>query len=96
MTERQQMAESSGKPTSHREAVDRVRRAQSFTVDLPLLGRVRLPRPEQLAFYGALGVLAAVEIIEWPVAAVLATGHLLLQDEHSRVAREVGEALEEA
>jgi xanthosine utilization system XapX-like protein len=90
------MSESSSQATSHREAVRKVRESQTFAVDLPILGRVRLPRPEQLAFYGALGVLAAVEIIEWPVALVLATGHLLLQDEHSRVAQQVGEALEGA
>lgn len=96
------MAESSTKAsansagTSRSEAVQKVREAQTFAVELPLLGRVRLPRPEQLAFYGALGVLAAVEIIEWPVALVLATGHLLLHDEHSRVAQEFGEALEDA
>jgi hypothetical protein len=76
--------------------VQRIRNAQTFTLDVPLLGRVRLPRPEHLAFYGALAALAAVEIIEWPVALVLAAGHVLVQDEHSRVAREVGEALEDA
>ena len=47
-----------------------------------------------LAF--ALGALAAVEIIEWPVALVLGVGHALMQNEHSRVAQEVGEALEDA
>jgi hypothetical protein len=83
-------------PTTHRDAVERVREAQSFTVRLPVVGRVRLPRPEQLAFYGALGALAAVEIIEWPVALVLGVGHALMQNEHSRVAQEVGEALEDA
>ncbi|GAB3221740.1 hypothetical protein GCM10027535_20850 [Mycolicibacterium hippocampi] len=96
MTERRQMAETSRRTTPQREAVQAVREAQSFAVDLPVLGRVRLPRPEQLAFYGALGVLAAVEIIEWPVALVLATGHLLIQDEHNRVAQEIGEALADA
>ncbi len=89
------MAESSRRTTPQREAVRRVREAHSFAVDLPVLGRVRLPRPEQLAFYGALGVLAAVEIIEWPVALVLAAGHVLVQDEHNRIAEEIGEALEE-
>jgi xanthosine utilization system XapX-like protein len=89
------MAEESA-PTTHRDAVERVREAQSFTVTLPVVGRVRVPRPEQLAFYGALGALAAVEIIEWPVALVLGVGHALMQNEHSRVAQEVGEALEEA
>jgi xanthosine utilization system XapX-like protein len=89
------MAEDSA-PTTHRDAVERVRQAHSFTVTLPVVGRVRVPRPEQLAFYGALGALAAVEIIEWPVALVLGVGHALMQNEHSRVAQEVGEALEEA
>jgi xanthosine utilization system XapX-like protein len=81
---------------THRDAVQRVREAQTFAVTLPVLGRVRLPRPEQLAFYGALGALAAVEIIEWPIALVLGVGHALMQNEHSRVAHEVGEALEDA
>lgn len=82
--------------TSHRNAVDRVLAAQGFTVDLPVVGRTRLPRPEQLAYYGALGALAAAEIIEWPVALVLAAGHWLARNEHNRVAHEIGEALEEA
>lgn len=83
------MAESSRQSSSQRDAVRRVREAQSFAVQLPVVGRVRLPRPEQLAFYGALGVLAAVEIIEWPVALVLATGHLLVHEEQNRIAQEI-------
>lgn len=94
MTECQQMAEKT--PISHRNAVDRVLAAQGFAVDLPVLGRVRIPRPEQLAYYGALGALTAAGIIEWPVAVVLATGHWLLQNQHNRVAHEIGEALENA
>ncbi len=90
------MAESSTTAKTHRDAVQRVREAETFLVDLPIVGRMRIPRPEQLAFYGALGALAAVEIIEWPVALVLAAGHALMHNEHSRVAREVGEALEDA
>ncbi|WP_433684675.1 hypothetical protein [Nocardia sp. CA-119907] len=82
--------------TDHRNAVDRVLAAQGFAVDLPVIGRVRVPRPEQLAYYGALGALAAAEIIEWPVAVILATGHWLMQDEHNRIAHEIGEALEDA
>lgn len=82
--------------TSHRNAVDRVMAAQGFAVDLPVVGRVRIPPPEHLAFYGALGVLAVAEIIEWPVALILATGHWLVQNQHNRFAHEIGEALEEA
>ncbi|WP_062982537.1 hypothetical protein [Nocardia anaemiae] len=88
------MAENS--PTSHGNAVDRVLAAQGFAVDLPVIGRVRLPRPEHLAYYGALSALAAAEIIEWPVAVALAAGHWLVQDQHNRVAHEIGEALEDA
>jgi hypothetical protein len=95
MTEKSH-AESGGKSGGHRGAVERVRRAQSFTADLPIVGKVRLPRPEQVAFYAALGVLAAVEIVEWPVAAVLAAGHFLVQNQHNAVEREIGQALEEA
>ena len=89
------MAEESRR-SAHRDSVRRIREAQTFAVNLPVLGRVRVPRPEQLAFYGALGALAAVEIIEWPVALVLGVGHALMQNEHNRVAQEVGEALEDA
>jgi hypothetical protein len=90
------MAKSSRTETTHRDAVERIREARTFTLQLPVLGRIRIPRPEQLAFYGALGALAAVEIIEWPVALVLAAGHVLVQNEHGRVAREIGEAMEDA
>jgi xanthosine utilization system XapX-like protein len=83
-------------PNSHRDAVTRVREAQRFAVNLPVLGRVRIPRPEHVAYYGALGALAALEIIEWPIALAIAAGHALVQNEHNRVAHEIGEALEDA
>jgi hypothetical protein len=82
--------------SSHSDTVAKVRDARTLAVNLPIVGHVRIPRPEQVAFYAAVGALAAVEIIEWPVALLLATGHALLQNEHSRVAQEIGEALEEA
>jgi xanthosine utilization system XapX-like protein len=82
--------------TSHRDAVERVRKGQGFALNLPLVGRVRIPRPEHVAYFGALGVLAAVEIIDWPIALVIAAGHVLVNNEHNRVAEQVGEALEDA
>ncbi|MFL6083825.1 MAG: hypothetical protein ACJ74F_11585, partial [Mycobacterium sp.] len=69
--------------------------AHGFAVNLPVVGRVRIPRPEQVAYFGALGVLAAVEIIDWPIALAIAAGHVLVNNEHNRVAQEIGEALEE-
>lgn len=66
-----------------------------MAVDLPIVGHVNLPRPEELAYYVGLTVLAAAEIIDWPVALVLAAGHALNYSHHSRVANELGDALDE-
>jgi hypothetical protein len=82
--------------SSHREAVERIREAESFGINLPVLGRVSIPRPEHLAYYGALGLMAAVEIIDWPIALAIAMGHALTEQHHSKVAEELGEALEDA
>ncbi|MBX8690901.1 hypothetical protein GO011_26005 [Mycobacterium sp. 20091114027_K0903767] len=90
------MAENSKTATGHRAAVRTVRDARGFAMTLPVVGRVKVPHPEQLAYYGALGVLAAVEIIDWPVALLLGAGHMLMHNEHNRIAEQVGEALEEA
>ena len=81
---------------SHRTAVERIREAESFAMELPVVGHIRIPRPEQLAFYVALAALAATELIEWPIALVLGAGHALAQNQHSRIAQELGEAFEEA
>ena len=62
------MAEKSSRNASHRGAVDAVRDAETFVVTLPVVGRIRIPRPDQLAYYGALAGLAALEIIDWPIA----------------------------
>lgn len=93
MTER---AQQSHRGVSHRSAVERVRDAQSFAVDLPVVGRVRIPRPDQFAYYGALAGLAALEIIDWPIALVIGAGHALAENHHNKVAEELGEALEQA
>jgi hypothetical protein len=90
------MADNSRQKSTHRGAVARVREADSFAVDLPVVGRVRIPRPEQLAYYGALAALAAVEIIDWPIALAIGAGHALAQNQHNRVAQEIGEALEDS
>ncbi|BBZ25930.1 hypothetical protein MMAD_02250 [Mycolicibacterium madagascariense] len=82
--------------TGHRSAVDRVRDAESFAVQLPVVGRVNIPRPESLAYFGGLAALAAVEIIDWPIALIIATGHALASQHRNRLVAELGEALEEA
>lgn len=81
---------------SHRSAVERVREADTIVVTLPVVGRVRIPRPEELVYYGALAGLAAMEIIDWPIALVIGAGHALASNHHSKVVQELGEALEDA
>ncbi|MEV5541905.1 hypothetical protein AB0L13_34220 [Saccharopolyspora shandongensis] len=41
--------------------------------------RENLPSPLQLAYYGGLGALAALSVIEWPVAAAIGIGAVLAQ-----------------
>jgi hypothetical protein len=82
--------------TSQSEAVEKVREGETFVVNLPLLGQTEIPRPEQLAYYGGLAALAAFELIDWPVALVIAAGHLLAANHHNKLLEELGEAMEEA
>ena len=60
------------------------------------LGKVRLPAPDRLAFYGGIVALAAFGIVDWPVALVIGVGHLLADDHHHKVLAEFGQALAEA
>lgn len=84
-----------GDATKARAAAERAVKHNAVTLDALGL-RVELPPPDQLAFLAGLGALAALEIVEWPVALVLAVGHQLAHSHHSRVLREFGDALEEA
>ena len=54
------------------------------------------PPIEHAAFYIGLGVLAAAEVIEWPLAALLMAGHVLLDATNRPALHELGEALGEA
>ncbi len=81
--------------TSQREAVQHVREGETFAVNLPVLGQIEIPRPEQIAYYGGLAALAALEIIDWPVAVVIAAGHLLASNHRNKLLEELGEAMEQ-
>lgn len=81
---------------SQREAVQRIREGETFAVNVPIVGQVMVPRPDQLAYYGGLAVLAALELIDWPVAVVIAAGHILANNHHNQILEELGEAMEEA
>lgn len=81
--------------TAHaRAAADQATRRNSTQVSVPLLGTVKLPATDELAFIGGVGLLAVVGAIEWPVAVLLGAGHALASSHRNKVVREFGEALE--
>lgn len=83
-------------PTSAREAAATATAQNSIRVDIPGVGHVDLPPLEHIAFLGGVASLALLQIIEWPVAAVLAVGHVLAHNRHHALLRAFGEALDEA
>ncbi len=73
-----------------------------MTEDKPQAGTLTLPivhtkmSPEHLAYFGALGVLAALEVIEWPMVAVIVGGQVIATRAHRRIVREMAAGVEEA
>jgi hypothetical protein len=68
----------------------------SIHLEVPGIVHIELPPAEQLAFLGGIATLVVLQIIEWPVAAVLAVGHVLVHNRHHALLRDFGEALDEA
>jgi hypothetical protein len=83
-----------GRPAARAAVMAAERNTSSMHV--PMLGRVELPPTDQLAFMGGILTLAVVGVVEWPVAIVLTTGHLLAHNRHVQLLRDFGKALEEA
>jgi hypothetical protein len=80
--------------TPQREAVEKIREGETFVMNLPVVGSVEIPRPEQLAYFGGLAALAVFDLIDWPVALVIAAGHVLASNHHNKILEELGEAIE--
>lgn len=77
-------------------AIEKHLRDNSVSVHLAPLGTVRLPALDSLAWMAGLAALAAFDILEWPVAAAIGAGHLLAHQQHLRLLKDFGEALEGA
>ncbi len=60
-----------------------------------ILDRERLSRIRGLRLAG-VGGLALAGILEWPVAAAVGAGHILVHNRNSKTLRGFGDALEEA
>lgn len=68
--------------------------ADHLVMTLPILGEVVLPTPAQLSYHAAVATLLALEIIDWPIALVIAAGHALASQQHHRTVERFGEASE--
>lgn len=89
-------SKNSGGHVAGRRAARRVHEHNTLRVDLPGLGPVTLPPPDQLAFVGGIAALAALQVIEWPVAVLLGAGHVLAASRGNKAIEDFGEALEDA
>lgn len=83
-------------PAHPRQAAETAERHHSVQVSLPLLGTMRLPATDELAFLGGVAALAVIGALEWPVAVAVGAGHALAAKHRNKVVREFGEALEAA
>ncbi len=59
---------------THHDVSKLVREAQKFSINLPIIGKVSVPPPRQLAVYGVIGALGATGAVEWPVAIAFGLG----------------------
>jgi hypothetical protein len=84
----------SGLPIGHG-AVLRAIQKNTVRVELPVVGEMRLPPGDTLAWLGGLAALAVVGVLDWPVAAVIGAGHVLAHQNHLRLLKDFGEGLEQ-
>jgi hypothetical protein len=57
-------------------------------------GALAQPPPPRRAWYAGLALLAALELIDWPLAIVIMLGHEIAHRAHSEALRNFAEGLE--
>ncbi len=77
-------------------AAAKVVEAHNTSLTLPAVGSVKLPSKGTFAYFAAVGALAALGLLDWPVAAVVGLGHLLAQQRGNSLLEEFGEGLSDA
>lgn len=70
--------------------------SHTTVISLPAFGTVQLPSKGTLAYFGAVAGLAALGLVEWPVAVIVGVGHMLAQQHGNAVLEEFGEGLGDA
>lgn len=76
-----------------RQNIQRARRGPSVT--LPLTNtRINLPDRPALAWYAGIGAMAAAELVEWPVALLIAGTHFIENHSHHRDIEELADGID--
>jgi hypothetical protein len=71
------------------------RRRRAPSVTLPgTATKINLPDRAGLAWYVGIGAMAAFELIEWPVALLVASTHFIENHSHNRDIEELAEGFE--
>ena len=83
------------KPGTRAGAAHAVVHHDALELHLPFVGSVHLPRPDHVGWYAGVAALAVLEIIDWPVATVLAIGKALSDNHRYHLIEEFGRALDE-
>jgi hypothetical protein len=78
------------------QAAEKVAEKNSLRVNVPMIGTLTLPPPQQLAYVGGVAALIALDVIDWPVGLALIAGHVLATRSHKKIVQEFGDALEGA
>jgi len=64
-------------------------------VTLPVIGlRLSLPKPERLAWYAGVGIMAAFELVDWEVALIICAGHWIADNVHNKTVAELASGAE--
>jgi hypothetical protein len=80
--------------TPGQDAAHEVERRSTVELHLPVLGRLTVP-VDHLGWYAAVVGLAAVDILDWPIAAVVVIGKVLSDNHRYRLLEQFGRALDE-
>jgi hypothetical protein len=83
-------------PSGSAKAAKTAVEAHGTSLTVPSLGAVQLPSKGTLAYFAAVAGLAALGLLEWPVAVVIGVGHLLAQQRGNVLLEEFGEGLSDA
>jgi hypothetical protein len=84
------------KAVAGRRAAEHVSEHHDLRITVAGLGEINVGPPEQLAYFAGIATLAFLEIIDWPLAIVIAAGHLMAEQRRSKTLHAFGAALEEA